>query len=132
MSNMEEFYKECQEKLIKNSKLCENGECILWTGAVSRGGYGNFRYLDPGDRRYKTHSAHRVSLMLKVKNFNVSPRLHASHLCNNKLCVNAEHIRFEPSQVNCQRRTCFKMSRCNGHLDRNGNCGPDCLIHLSP
>ena len=41
------------------SKVDKSGDCWLWTGATTSGGYGNFGYTDPlGKRRY--NSPHRL------------------------------------------------------------------------
>ena len=38
-----------------------------------------------------------------------------SHLCGNAACVNVDHIRLEPHQLNCDRITCHKTKECRGH-----------------
>ena len=111
----------------------ENGECVVWTGCVSKQGYGQFRYKDPRDppsAGHKTRTSHRIALLLHMKDFDIPSYLQSSHLCNNKLCVNIRHLTFEQNSTNNLRKSCFLQSRCFGHYDVNGNRLPDCLIHL--
>lgn len=132
---MDEFFIECGKKLAENTKAHPNGQCLIWTGYVSKAGYGRFRYRDPRDHcaaaDHKTCTAHRIAVMVNLKNLDISANVQASHLCNNKLCVNIEHLVLESSSVNCQRRTCFRICRCNRHFDSCGNLLPDCLVNLS-
>ena len=130
---MESFYVECEQKLNENSIIHENGECIIWRDCVNAQGYGQFRYKDPvasPTAEHKTRTAHRVALMAKLKNFSISAWYHASHLCNNKLCVNTDHLVFETSHNNCLRRTCFRVGKCNGHFDQEGKQTAGCLVDL--
>ena len=112
---MENFFKICQERLASQSDLHKNGQCIIWTGSTKKG-YGQFRYKDPRDPEsadHKTRSAHRMALLVKFRDLDVPPKLHASHLCNNKICVNTDHIVFEDSYVNNNRKACFSNKKCN-------------------
>ena len=91
---MEQFFKLCQERLANQSELHQNGQCIIWTGCTKKG-YGQFRYKDPRDpeaANHKTRSVHRMALMVKVRDLDIPPVQQASHLCNNKLCINTDHI----------------------------------------
>ncbi len=45
----------------------------------------------------------------------VAANIDCSHLCNNKLCVNAGHLSFEPRAVNNARKYCFGEGVCVGH-----------------
>jgi hypothetical protein len=131
---MEEFLEQCQNKLKINSALHENTECIVWTGCINKFGYGQFRYRDPRDplsASYRTRTSHRVALMIYFRNFDVPASQQASHLCNNKLCINVEHLVFENNSTNNLRKNCFSHSRCLGHFDDKGERLADCLVHLS-
>ncbi len=75
-------------------------ECWLWTGATVKGGYGMFSVR----RQDKTQSwlAHRVSFF----HFNgelPGPGLEVSHLCNDPLCVNPDHLVAETHVENLAR-----------------------------
>ncbi|MES9882641.1 MAG: hypothetical protein ABW185_17385 [Sedimenticola sp.] len=63
--------------------------------------------------------------MLSQRNFQVAANIDCSHLCNNKLCVNAGHLSFEPRAVNNARKYCFGEGVCVGHESY-----PDCMVNL--
>lgn len=131
---MEEFFKQCESKLQMTSRLHENGACIIWTGCVNKQGYGQFRFRDPRDpptAGHKTRTSHRVALMVQLRDFNVPFSQQASHLCNNKLCINVQHLVFERSSSNNLRKTCFAYLKCSGHFDVDGKRLPDCKVHLA-
>lgn len=75
------------------SEMHKNGHCIIWKGSTNKG-YGQFRYKDPRDHKtadHKTRSAHRMALLVKLKDLDIPPKQQASHLCNNKLCINNKY-----------------------------------------
>jgi len=132
---MEQLLKDCTSKLKMHSSAHPNGKCVLWTGCKNKKGYGQFRYRDPRDASsagHKTRTAHRVALMVHIADFDVPASLQASHLCNNKLCINVDHLVFESCKINNERKNCFSYFRCTGHEDtNNGGSSPDCIIELS-
>ena len=130
---IDSFYEECSQKLKANSMQHANNECIVWTGCVNKQGYGQFRFRDPRDPNssvFKTRTSHRVALMLHFRDFDVPSSMQASHLCNNKLCVNVEHLVFEGNSTNNLRKTCFSLHKCIGHFNVDRKRLPDCLVHL--
>lgn len=64
-------------------KVDKSGECWSWTAACRRTGYGAFKYLG------KVYDAHRFSWMLSHKKM---PDLWILHKCDNKKCVNPDHL----------------------------------------
>lgn len=79
-------------RFIKKIEVVESG-CWLWTGAKFTQGYGMF-YLAGKQRR-----AHRV-LYCWLKG---EPNEGLDHTCNNKSCVNPEHLRPLSSRENILR-----------------------------
>ena len=130
---MDAFFRKCQEKLETTSELHANGKCLVWTGCVSKAGYGQFRFKDPRDPAgagFRTCTAHRMAVMISRKSLDIEPKFHASHLCNNKLCVNTDHINLEESYVNNGRKSSFDRGICSGHENSLREKEPDCLLDL--
>ena len=64
------------------------GECIEWTGAAHEFGYGRLRW--PPIRGGKFCYAHRVAWMLE--HGPIPAGLYVLHRCDNRKCVNLEHL----------------------------------------
>lgn len=75
-----DFYK---SKLA--AKAVKDGDCLLWTGAVSSGdGYGKIRIAG------KTWSTHRLQYFLH--NGEISSLDKIMHSCDTPVCINPEHL----------------------------------------
>lgn len=70
--------------------------CWVWNGFLSHEGYGGFSCCIEGSP--KSYPAHRVSYMLYVGN--IPEGLQVLHKCNNKRCVNPEHLYVGTHQDN--------------------------------
>ncbi len=117
---MDEFWQRQKLKLHYKSfyKQDEKG-CILWTGATYASGYGytNVRWPQGEKTRERIH---RFAYMVHFKkHFEEIPKydgpegLECSHLCAEKLCINAEHLVFENHETNQQRIHCHNKGDCS-------------------
>ena len=68
-------------------KIGEKEECWEWEGSKDKDGYGWFT------KDTKTISAHRYSLKLKLNNFDLPTEVQARHTCDNRGCVNPDHLK---------------------------------------
>lgn len=76
--------------------------CWLWQGGVSKGGYG----VIAGRRAIGASTiAHKYFYIKSGRTINSSREL--DHLCNNKLCVNPEHMEQVTHMENVRRRWRF-------------------------
>lgn len=78
------------------SKVDKRFGCWEWIGAVNQSGYGVF-----WDEK-KTHLAHRYSYGLK--NPQPPKGMEVRHKCDNKLCVNPQHLTIGTKAQNLQDR----------------------------
>lgn len=100
-----------------------NTGCWLWTGHVSKDGYGRF-----GIKR-TAHEAHRVSYRLFTAD--IPDGLCVDHICKVRSCVNPDHLRLLTREENSRQQNNFNRSKltCSvGHplVERNGRriCKP--------
>lgn len=92
-------YENMQERIIANSiastdSFYNGTPCWIWTGTYGSGGYGTLNVrLARGPRKGKVEhrGAHRESLKAFTGR-RLTTRMVCKHLCNNRCCVNWEHL----------------------------------------
>lgn len=71
------------------------GDCIAWTGATDRWGYGHFT---TGKKQYRAHR-----WIFQYVRGVIIPGLQIDHLCRNRSCVNVNHLELVTASENVRR-----------------------------
>jgi hypothetical protein len=77
-------YKTPREKFWLFVNKNANNGCWEWTGKLYRNGYGNFQF------KGISYLAHRISYKLEYGQ--IENNLFALHKCDNRKCINPEHL----------------------------------------
>jgi DNA-binding transcriptional regulator YiaG len=99
-----------ENDIIRFEKYVSKQDCWTWTGGKDIKGYGIFFY------NKKTSFAHRIALVL-YKNITLTNGLQVAHSCNNKSCVNPDHLRETTIKDNAKDKiahgTALRGERCH-------------------
>lgn len=94
-------------------------DCWNWTGQVRKNGYGTIKLMLPEKQR-KMLSTHRVFYYIHNPSFDQTKMI--LHKCDNRLCLNPEHLYEGTAQQNMndrslrKRYTPIKKTHCkHGH-----------------
>jgi len=85
------------------SNLLKKGDCWIWQGAVTNGGYGSVSVIGQ-----KGKPAHRAMYEVLVGVIPSGKEL--DHLCRVKLCVNPQHLEVVTKTENMRRRPATKLT----------------------
>ena len=87
------------------------GPCWLWTGYLSRQGYGTYAASDAAGRGGPTH---RIAYRLEVGP--IPDGFHIDHLCRNRACCRPSHLEPVTPKENSRRSPLILRSHCSkGH-----------------
>jgi len=104
--------KSMEERFWEKVKVGGEDECWEWQAATTSEGYGNF-WLEGKDE-----SAHRV--VWSLTNGEIPNGLWVLHKCDNRACVNLNHLFLGTSQDNVQDRVRKDRNKNqNGELSSN-------------
>lgn len=86
----------CSMKCRFMGRVNKTNNCWNWTGGTDSSGYGSFGY------KGKTIASHRISYELFIGQ--IPDGLHILHKCDNRKCVNPEHLWVGTNNDNVQDR----------------------------
>lgn len=102
--------------------ISKENSCHTWHGRKDAYGYGEMLLQFRGVRLGL--KVHRVVFALDHPNISLnSASYDVSHLCHNRLCVNVQHLSYEPHSINNNRLVCKNDGECHGHYGFK-----DCLL----
>lgn len=97
-----EIEKRFWEKVNKTNNI---EDCWEWNASSRGNGYGSIKY------NKKVIDAHRLSWMLANNNFNLTNKDFICHKCDNRKCVNPNHLFLGDAQINA--KDAFDKGRLN-------------------
>ena len=106
-----------QNRIMKNSQPVTEVGCWVWTGAITKAGYG----LSRSAKRNKTVSAHRVAYEAFIGE--IPEGMVVAHACDNPLCVNPSHLWLATHKENSSDMVSKKRSA------RGEKCGKSKLTN---
>ena len=125
-SRVHELYPEyAPNLLVRLARMSEKGEaeCVEWTGALDRWGYGKMKVKDEFGK-IRTVGPHRAAWL--ATHGRIEGDLVIDHLCRNRKCVNVEHLRLVTNAVNT---LAGDHSTKKGRSGRKRGAKPGCSKH---
>lgn len=105
------------------------GECRIWTGPCDVYGYGIYRTTVDGKRLKLL--VHRLMYFAHNSPVELDRKMHVSHVCHNKKCINPDHLAYESAAENNSRKICQGNGECTGHRGSKRCVFPDTVKNFS-
>jgi hypothetical protein len=116
------------DRFLSKVERTESG-CWLWTGGISKDGYGKFPVLVTPGKPFRWVRAHRWSYEHFIGP--IPPKLTLDHLCRVRNCVNPEHLEPVTNAENTRRGESGIRQREKTHCRRGHPLSGDNL-YLNP
>ncbi len=118
MLNLSDFisvdqFEDIKKRLFKHSTPEPNTGCHIWFGACYINGYGTIGVSK------KVLSAHRVSYF--VYKGDIPEDFVVDHLCNNKFCINPDHLEAKTQHKNILRSNAISVQNASKTHCNNGH-----------
>lgn len=114
-----------QERFERNCTPEPNSGCWLWTGFVTKKGYGSFSI----DRAGHSSRAHRAAWA--IYNGVIPEGLYVCHKCDNTSCVNPEHLFLGSHKENmADMRLKNRSARLYGSKNHSTSLSEDEVAHI--
>ena len=97
------------KRITDRCSLHSDNSCVITDRALNSAGYPMIKVNG------RSELVHRVVYSLYTGVILSTPYYHVSHLCHNKICVNFDHLVYEPSCINMQRKQCVSQGKCVNH-----------------
>ncbi len=117
-------------KINENSEIQDDSGCIHWTKSTSSAGYPHMKLGKPLNTIFKDKPYNPGHLKYNfakhiILNWNT---FHMSHRCHNKICINVDHLSYEPASVNKSRDFCKMAKACSENHGFEGEKYRNCIL----
>lgn len=106
--------KPLMQRITEKTKIGSSDDCWVWQGLINRTGYPTMK------RNSKNTLVHRI--MFEIHKGFIKDGMLICHTCDNKRCVNPEHLYMGTQKTN--RQDCVRRGRTNQTRGDDGRYTP--------